>query len=144
MPISLVRAPLPEMLGPWLNGGGPIGGFKIARKNGPSFGVRICGQETLKAEMKDLKNQRADLRKQIRLNAVKAKNAAKRKKRLVQASRVFVSLLLHNWSEQVFLVNFEFFKGGKDFVQSRSRHPCESQGGGGRTYSSYYIYGSCS
>ena len=41
----------------------PIGGFRIARKNRPSF---EAGSQP-KAEMKDLKNQRADLRKQIQL-----------------------------------------------------------------------------
>ena len=60
------------------------GTLKLKSKNGASFG-QICGQEITKDELARLKGQRADLRKAMRDNRKAAKNAAKRKKRLVKA-----------------------------------------------------------
>ena len=60
-------------------------GFKIEVQSGASFGVHLVGQEITKDELARLKGQRSDLRKAMRENRKAAKNAAKRKKRLVKA-----------------------------------------------------------
>lgn len=52
---------------------------------GPPLGVHNSCQEALKAQLTELKVQRSNLRKDMRDNRKKAKNASKRKKRLVQA-----------------------------------------------------------
>ena len=61
------------------------GASKLKCKSGASFGVHLVGQEITKDELARLKGQRSDLRKAMRENRKAAKNAAKRKKRLVKA-----------------------------------------------------------
>ena len=68
-----------------LLGGLCPGASKLKCKSGASFGVHLVGQEITKDELARLKGQRSDLRKAMRENRKAAKNAAKRKKRLVKA-----------------------------------------------------------
>ena len=52
---------------------------------GLHFGVRIFSQKVLKDELQELKSEQSDLRKAMRQNRKEARNANKRKKRLVKA-----------------------------------------------------------
>ena len=61
-------------------GGLRPGASKLKYKSGASFGVHLVGQEITKDELAS-----SDLRKAMRENRKAAKNAAKRKKRLVKA-----------------------------------------------------------
>ena len=68
--------------------GGPAWGLQNCDSKMDSiFGVRITGQEVLKDELQKLKGQQTDLRKAMRQNRKEARNATKRKNRLVKALR---------------------------------------------------------
>ena len=67
-------------------------------KSGASFEVHLVGQEITKDELARLKGQRSDLRKAMQENRKAAKNAAKRKKRLVKAlSMQIYAVLKKSW-----------------------------------------------
>ena len=69
-----------------------LGGFRIVTPKWTPFWVRITGQEVLKDELQKLKGQQADLRKAMRQNRKEARNATKRKNRLVKALRKFLKV----------------------------------------------------
>ena len=71
--------------------GGPcVGAPGLGPEIGLHFGVRIFSQEVLKDELQKLKSQQSDLRKAMRQNRKEARNANKRKKRLVKALLFFL------------------------------------------------------
>ena len=74
------------------------GASKLKCKSGASFGVHLVGQEITKDELARLKRQRSDLRKAMRENRKAAKNAAKRKKRLVKALSMQIYAVQRNLS----------------------------------------------
>ena len=87
-----------------LPGGPYVGAPELGPGIGLHFGVRIISQEVLKDELQKLKSQQSDLRKAMRQNRKEARNANKRKKRLVKALWKFFGKWPSSWHQGICVV----------------------------------------